>query len=228
MNRIRRRYRVVGAVALVTAGVWLASEQRAQSASGVAGNIDWMADGNCNHPMQPQCRFEYMSYKYCCYLDPSPLTTLARNDYSANEVVARAVLTAVAHGDKYKTVAYLALGQCHNPAARDELNNNKREAYEYLMANYVAAFRDDNPEKPSGNGQAFKLRDQPYKEDDLDGCVEKDQISLLAIPRGLAVRVCDEQSGDDDGGDGCLVFGPGVHTVGKLNDEISYVRVFRQ
>jgi hypothetical protein len=210
----------------VCIGTLVASAQ--SDGSGIPGNIDWMAQpSNCGAPSEWKYKWQVMQYQYCCYLPPNASHWVNRSNRSANEVVAWAVLAGVRHHDKYLAVAWLALGQAHDPNAEQEILDHKRVAWEYLASNYIAAWQNHDPsEQNLGPGEAFKVG-VTYHASDLDGCVENDAISDIDIPEGLAATVCDDDSGDPNKGAGCMTFYAGSHFVGRLNDKISYVRVFR-
>jgi hypothetical protein len=201
--------------------------------------IDWMgATNNCGHPQQLGCRFEIMHYKNNCLQEANPLSpVVSRWDRSANELVAWAVREGM-RGDKWTAVAWLALGECHDFPARKAINDNKREAFEYVMAHYVAVWRHVDPDHDGGNGQALR-EGQEGCGDSIEDCVGDDVISTIQIPTGLAVTACKDEDCDGHTGHDCHTFvGPGTWSgngaigphgggIGFLHDEISYFRVFR-
>jgi hypothetical protein len=212
--------------------------------------IDRMAHPqNCGKP-DFSCLLECMPYKYSCLLEahgPCLLVPhLNRNFMSGSETVAWAVRTALEEpNNKYKALAFLALGQCgelygHEQTNRKEINDNKLAAYEYTVNNYVAGWRDDDPWNHHGprepnEGAAYKVG-ETYRDEELDDCDHKDELSIIQIARpGIAVVVCAEEDGDPNNEEGCTpeLIGPGTFglrsTTGHdLNDRASYIRVYRK
>lgn len=194
--------------------------------------FDWLtkAPDNCHGPTAHQ--FDIYWYKSTCFHEAIPLISnkVHRSNRSANECVAWAIHEAM-KGDKWRAIAWLDIAEIHDPGAVAFINANRKAVYEYMMSNYVAVWKDAVPEGHmfSVSAQALK-QGGAYKDDVLEDCVENDAISLIEIPAGLGVTICDDETGEGDDDNLCLSFGPGIHgpgALGPLHDEVNYVRVYR-
>jgi hypothetical protein len=204
----------------------------------VAVNIDWLGSvTNCGAPGFGN-KWMHMPYKWTCLFEAGPESEcywnsprtkcIYRDNRSANECVAYAVREGL-KGDKWKAIAWLAIGQSHNPSAMQVINSNKKFAFSYLMSHYVAFWVNDDPDE-HGGGEAVR-EGVTLADGGLGHCAGDDNISLIQIPNnGLRVTVCDDETGDPNDGSGCKTFGPGTWgpgDLGILHDDISYVRVWR-
>lgn len=189
-------------------------------------NIDWMTRGNCGHPAQEPCRSETYPFKSPCpssLMIPPLSRWINRADRSANEMVAWAIRAALA-GNKEGAVAFLAATQCHNDGARREIEGHKCAAYNFLIQNYVAAWKHDNPDEFRGAGQAFRVG-RTYRSDDLKDCVGDEEITSIQVPPGLVMHACWHANG----GGPCRDFHAGTVVLDNAwNDKIRYVQVGRE
>jgi hypothetical protein len=209
----------------------MASAQCSTNPSDVPRFIDSMATvENCHEPGL-DCYFEFMTYKDSCLHEAIPFISpqLRRSGKSANQCVAWAVRDAVT-GNKWRSIAWLALGACPDGCVRKTMNDHKKVAYDYMMRNYVSAWKHVGP-SPDGNTEAQAMKCcADYADDNLEDCVENDSLSELYIPPGLAVIVCDDETGPEDDDNRCKMLGAGIHgpgDLGDLHDEVNFIRVFR-